>query len=217
MARPGEVISHWHHFVEDFNTSTVEFYINLEEVLNSKEAPVKPQKLDWSEGGILSAKRQYLRATYGRYSFDICAAPFGKDFFFSWWLTKRRPESALTMGCATMIGMLFLLVILIKLAGPIIGFILFIVALGIGWTLLANGSLPGAEFVDDMMLGLPIVGALYARFIKPATYFTEDTRLVFQEAVHTMVLHQVDHALNAKGARALAPDETKADSRPLIR
>jgi hypothetical protein len=217
MARPGDIISHWHHFVEDFNTSTIEFYLKVEEVLRSKEAPVKPDRIDWSEGGILSAKRQYLRATYGRYSFNICAAPFGRDFFFSWWLTKRRPESALMMGCATMIGLLFVLIILVKLTGVVVGFILFIVGVGVGGTLLVNGSIPGAAFFDDMMLGLPVWGLLYARFIKPATFFTEDTRLVFQEAVHTVVVRQVDLALNAKGARALAPEQTKPNSRPLIR
>ena len=217
MARTGDLISHWHHFVEDFNTSTLDFYASLEEVLQAKEAPVRPTRLDWSEGGILSAKRQYLRATYGRYSFDVCAAPFGRDFFFSWWLSRRRPESALMMGCGAVIGVLFVLVIFVKVAGAFLGLILFLIALGICWALMMNGSIPGAEFVDDVMLALPVFGALYARFIRPATYFSEDTRLVFQEAVHTIVLHQVELLLNAKGARALAPEQTKPEARPLIR
>ena len=216
MARTGELISHWHHFVENFNTSTIDFYGGLEEVLLAKEAPVKPSRLDWSEGGILSAKRQYLRATYGRYSFDICAAPFGRDFFFSWWLSRRRPESALMMGCGAVIGLLFVLFIFVKVTGVFVGFILFLIALGICWAMLMNGSLPGAEFVDDVMLALPLLGALYARFIRPSTYFSEDTRLVFQEAVHTIVLHQIELLLSAKGARALAPDETKPETRRLI-
>ena len=216
MARPGEVISHWHHFVEDFNTSTLEFYRHVEETLNQKEAPVRPQRTDWSEGGLLSAKREYLRATYGRYSFDICAAPFGKDFFFSWWLTRRRPESALMMGCGAMVGLVVLLVLLVKVAGYIGGLLLFVVALGAGWTLLANGTIAGAEVIDDMMLALPIWGALYARFIKPATYFSEDSRLIFQEAVHSIVLHEVEALLKVNGARALAPEEVRPQTRPLF-
>jgi hypothetical protein len=120
--------------------------------LVAKEAPVRPQRVDWSEGGLLSAKREYLRATYGRYSFDICAAPFGKDFFFSWWLTRRRPESALLMGCGAMIGLVVLLGLLVMATGYVIGFLLFFVALGAGWTLLSNGTIAGAEIIDDMML-----------------------------------------------------------------
>src|SRR4051812_24058891 len=65
MARPGEVISHWHHFVEDFSTSTLDFYKGIEETLTAKDAPVRPQRIDWAESGVFSAKREYLRATYG--------------------------------------------------------------------------------------------------------------------------------------------------------
>jgi hypothetical protein len=91
MPRTGDVVAHWHHFAQNFNISTLEFYQTVEATLTSKEAPIRPQRIDWAEAGILSAKREYLRATYGRYSFDIAALPFGRDFFFSWWLTRRRP------------------------------------------------------------------------------------------------------------------------------
>jgi hypothetical protein len=189
----------------------------VEETLRAKEAPVRPQRIDWSEGGLLTAKREYLRATYGRYSFDICAAPFGKDYFFSWWLTKRRSESALLMGCGAMIGLLLVLTLLVKFVGYIGGFLLFIVALGTAWTLLSNGAIAGAEVVDDVLLALPVVGPLYTRFIRPATYFSEDSRLVFEEAVHTIVQQQVESFLKTKGARTLAPEETRPQSRPLFR
>ena len=216
MPRPGEVVAHWHQFVEEFNTSTLEFYKDVEAALTSKEAPVRPQRIDWAEGGILSAKREYLRATYGRFSLDIAAFPFGRDFFFSWWLTRRRPESALMMGCGAMIALIVVLALLIKIAGYIFGFILFLVVLGAAWTLLANGAIAGAEMFDDIMLSIPIWGIIYARFVRPSTYFSEDTRLVFQEAVHTIVLHQIDSLLTAKGAQALAPDKVIPQSRPII-
>ena len=35
---------------------------------------------------MLSASREYLRIKHGDLVFDVCAAPFGKDFFISWWL-----------------------------------------------------------------------------------------------------------------------------------
>lgn len=214
MPRPGEVVAHWHHFVEDFNTSTLDFYKSVEQILTAKEAPVRPQRIDWAESGILSAKREYLRATYGRYSFDIAAFPFGRDFFFSWWLTRRRPESALAMGCGAMIVLFVALMLFVKIAGLILGLILFVVALATAWTAIVNGAMPGADMVDDVMLSVPIWGALYARFLRPATYFSEDTRLVFQEAVHTVVLHEVDSLLRAKGAMALAPGHFAPQTNP---
>ena len=39
------------------------------------------------------ADREYLRIKHGDIVFDVCASPFGKDFFISWWLY----ESAGTM------------------------------------------------------------------------------------------------------------------------
>jgi hypothetical protein len=216
MPRPGDVVAHWHHFVEDFNTSSLEFYSALEATLLVKQAPVRPQRIDWAEGGILSAKREYLRATYGRYSFDIAAFPFGRDFFFSWWLTKRRPESALVLGCGAMIALLVVLVVFLKLAGYIIGFVLFAVATGATYAALANGAIAGGDMLDDIMLALPIFGSLYARFVRPSTYFSEDSRLIFQESVHAIVVGHVTALLAEKGARALAPEAVAPQSRPLL-
>jgi len=214
MARVGDVLSHWHHSVEDFNTSTLEFYTNLEDALHTKEAPsVKTERLNWHETGLLSAKREYLRVSFGRFSFDICAAPFGKDFFFSWWLTKRRPDSSLLIGCGGFVALIVLFAVLVVMAGPIFGILLFLIVLGAGLAALLNGAFASSELVEDVILSLPVVGALYRRFLKPVTYYTEDTRLIFEEAVHTIVLHHVEGLLQTKGARALAPDQTKPQSR----
>jgi hypothetical protein len=47
---------------------------------------MKQSRITWKEGGLLSAKREYLRVRRKEFVFDVCAAPFGKGFFFSWWL-----------------------------------------------------------------------------------------------------------------------------------
>lgn len=182
----------------------------------TKESPVRPTRIDWAEGGLLSAKREYLRATYSRYSFDIAAFPFGDDFFFSWWLTKRRPEGALLMALGAMGGLFGILVLLIKAAGYILGTLLFVVAIAAAWNILKSGAIAGVELVDDIMLAMPIWGAVYARFFRPTTYFSEDTRIIFQEAVHAVVLHEVEGVLAAKGAKALAPDATTPYSWPPV-
>lgn len=217
MPRAGDVISHWHHSVENFSASALEFYQSLEEALRAKEAPgVKTQRVDWAESGLLSAKREYLRVSYSRYSFDICAAPFGKDFFFSWWLTKRRPESALMIGCGAMIGLLVLLMVFVKVAGAVGGFLLFLVALGIAWGALANGAFAGAEIVEDVILALPIWGPLYARYVKPVTYFSEDSRLIFEEAVHRVALKHVEALLTLKQLPPLTAEEQKLQTRKIV-
>lgn len=81
------VISHWSHFFEKFNMSSMEFYTELETQLQEHDMPnTAISKTTHKEAGILSASREYLRIKHGDIVFDVCAAPFGKDFFISWWL-----------------------------------------------------------------------------------------------------------------------------------
>lgn len=52
--------------------------------LTAQQVPgLKIKKVEFSEGGLFSAKRQYLRMTRDDLVFDVCAAPFGVNYFFS--------------------------------------------------------------------------------------------------------------------------------------
>lgn len=82
-----DVISHWSHFFQSFALSSDAFYADLEKTLKSHEMPNSAiLRTRHKEGGMLSANREYLRIKHGDLVFDVCAAPFGKDFFISWWL-----------------------------------------------------------------------------------------------------------------------------------
>jgi len=77
----------WHHLKEDLKESSQQFYANCEEAVKSRNIEgIKLSRVDYREGGIFSAKREYLRVKWKTYIFDICAAPFGNGFFVSWWL-----------------------------------------------------------------------------------------------------------------------------------
>jgi hypothetical protein len=81
------VLNHWSHSFRSFSMSSDEFYGELEKMLKQTEMPnAIISKSMHKEGGILSAKRMYLRIKHGDIVFDVCAAPFGRDFFISWWL-----------------------------------------------------------------------------------------------------------------------------------
>ena len=70
---------------ENMQFSTQEFYSRTSELIKAKEYPdVVLSRVEHKVGGILSAKREYLRIEYKEYFFDICAAPFANDFFVSW-------------------------------------------------------------------------------------------------------------------------------------
>jgi hypothetical protein len=173
---------------ENFNTSTLEFYKAIETTLSIKDAPVRPERIDYHESGVLSAKREYLRVSYARYSFDIGAAPFGKDFFFSWWMIRRVSDGSFMLGCLGVLAMPVVFAIFTHFAGWFLGGMLSLAALGDAVYWAGNAAGTGGQGVEDAILGLPLIGRLYARFIRPVTYYSEDTRRMFEETVHRIVL-----------------------------
>jgi hypothetical protein len=82
------VLSHWYHLIEGLQDSPKQFYTSVEEAIKRRQLPdVKLSRIDYREGGLLSAKREYFRVRRKEYIFDVCAAPFGGNaFFVSWWL-----------------------------------------------------------------------------------------------------------------------------------
>lgn len=93
------VTNHGQTPFEELQFSTKEFYTVVEALITEKQIPgVYVGRVYHLTHGIFSGKREYLRVTYQRYFFDICAAPFAKDFFVSYRqgrlkvLVRRRRE-----------------------------------------------------------------------------------------------------------------------------
>lgn len=83
--------SNWNTLIDDFSFSTQEFYKLLQiELVTKGVNRIKFDKVSLREGNMFSFKRTYLRATWKEYQYDICAAPFGKGFFISWWLLYKN-------------------------------------------------------------------------------------------------------------------------------
>ncbi|HHT9126697.1 MAG TPA: hypothetical protein ACFYD6_12925 [Candidatus Brocadiia bacterium] len=81
------LLSHWNKLIEGLQESPQQFYASLEEAIKRRQIPnIDLSRLDYREGGVFSAKREYLRVRRKEHIFDVCAAPFGSGFFFSWWL-----------------------------------------------------------------------------------------------------------------------------------
>jgi len=86
-SKPKAIISHWSTMIEGLAASPQEFFQAVEEAINRKEMEkVKFSRYTWSESGVLSAKREYLRVKRKDHAYDICGAPFGNGFFVSTWL-----------------------------------------------------------------------------------------------------------------------------------
>lgn len=105
MAIPvSEVISHWSHFFQSFTLSANEFYTTAERIIAAHQMPnSEVKRVQHKEGGMFSSNREYLRIKHGNLVFDVCAAPFGTDFFISWWLYETE-GTATSLLKSTKIG-----------------------------------------------------------------------------------------------------------------
>ena len=71
--------------------SSSDFYTAVDHALTSHGLDdTKCERVNLAEGGLLSAKREYLQVRRKGHVFHICAAPFGAGFFISWWLGEVR-------------------------------------------------------------------------------------------------------------------------------
>jgi hypothetical protein len=215
MRKHPEVVGHWHSLIEGFSTSSLEFYDLVKAGIARRKIPdLEISSVEWKESGLGSGKRIYLRVSREELNFDICAAPFGTGYFFSWWLARISRillDFGFLLGTLFASGMIFLL---LSKSGEN-GNAGCMGCLGIFlWPLLFFGALFGlGAFVrygdaglEPTVLSMPITGFLYGLVFRPATYFNEDTALMFRESVHHAVLEAIDEATSAKGVRGLSEE-----------
>lgn len=214
MRKHPQVEGHWHTLVEGFATSSLDFYELVKAGIAQREIPdLKISQVEWKESGLGSGKRIYLRVSREHLNFDICAAPFGTSFFFSWWLARIS---------RALLDLLFLLSFFI-LTGLLVrsatgtpqegGVALQTASQGCAWIilwpllfvglLLALGFLVryGSLGLEPTVLSMPVTGFLYQLVFRPVTYFNEDTAIMFKESVHHAVLEAIDQVTSAQGVR----------------
>lgn len=207
---PLNVLSHWQHPIANFATSAQDFYRAVEEALVRMEIPnITTSRVDWKEGGLFTARREYLRVERGRLAFDVCAAPFGSGYFFSWWLAEMKPRVRAFFGCGAALGVLFFAWMSFALFGFWNGLLMLLITIPLLLYLVGYAIREGILDWEEEILGLPYVGPVYEFLFRPITYYKLDTAAMFQGAVHTAVLEVIDGLTKANGLRALSEDERK--------
>jgi len=214
QSSPDAVISHWYKLLESLQYSALEFYSAVEKAVADRQIPsTSTSRVDRHEGGVLSARREYLRIERGQYIFDVCGAPFGKGFFVSWWLSERRsPFGVLALLLFVTCGLLGLGLFL-EVFGVFHGLLLGFIGLPVLFWLFVRFINQYGEGWDDALVAMPVLGRSYERIFRPPTYYKIDTVLMFQQAVHTAVLEVVDGITSGKGLRKLSELERK----PILR
>jgi hypothetical protein len=205
-SQKAEVFTHFGSVLPGIQFSAQEFYANLENEIRTRQWPgVEFLRVLHSEAGLLSHKREYLRVVRQRQVFDVCAAHFGTDYFF----TLREAEITAQLTLATffifLLALSILLALFVSTFGPIFGLINFGGLLVIGIFLLFNVLRMGLTRLDGLLMRTPVIGPIYETwFRRSTTYFQHDTRMVFLKLMDDLVKEHVDEETSAKGIQLLS-------------
>jgi hypothetical protein len=206
--KDAEVLSHWYAPVANFRTSSHDFYAEIEKELAVRQVPgLEMSRIEFAEGGLLSAKRVYLRMLRERLVFDICAAPFGTAYFFSLRFAEL-PVIIKPWELLVFLGGLFVfLMLFVKASGLFLGPVLLLVTLGFcGW-LMRNAIALGLSDLDASLIKTPVIGPLYEVFLRKKTYYRQDTRLMYLSTVDAVVREKVEEVTAAKGVKLVRINE----------
>lgn len=108
LALPTRGISHWNHLARGLMLSSNDFYSLIERALAEEQLDKTTlQRVNVSEGGIFSGKREYLQIRRNEFVFHCCAAPFGTGFFVSWWLGELEPGFRKWLCSLPYVGLVF--------------------------------------------------------------------------------------------------------------
>lgn len=211
-ATKGTVVhDHWYSLIPNFTFSPTEFYMLIEKTLTEREVPgLEAFHVEMAEGGMLSTKRTYLRLTRERFVFDICAAPFGKGFFFS----SRFSEIPLLINPLHVLLLLVALWIgvasFVHFFGFVMGILMMLAVVVTAIILMRNAIGLGLQDLDDTIMKSPVIGPIYERFFRKETFFREDTRLMYLQTVPEIVKQIVEEITATKGIKLLKQYETNA-------
>lgn len=194
-----EVIEHWYSLVPQQNFSTADFYYVVEKQIGVQKIPgLWFSRVELHEGEILSDKREYLRMKRERVTFDVCAAPIGVNYFFSYRFYAPDPKFGVVDIVALIICLGFPWWIFNAIKSPYVAFTLTsLCALGLVGLILKDG-------VDKVsIIEMPVIGALYARFFYRDTYYRQDMRIAYCSIVSAIVKAEVERLTAAKGVKLL--------------
>jgi len=95
MASQSTIHAHNSQYFEDLQLSAREFYEMLKQMVRDHQYPdVTCTPVTLKESGLFSSGREYLRISRGRYNYYVCASPFGRSFFISWWHQEDAHKAA---------------------------------------------------------------------------------------------------------------------------
>jgi len=208
-------LNDWRSWYKNFQMPPLEFYGLLEAAIRRRQIPdLEISHKNYRQSCLLSDRRVYLRLRRDRMLFDCCAAPFGTDYFFSYWLwfLPRRFTFYHFLGLATisLIGefaahhTVYWLDILMGFLT--MAFILFLIV--------RSRWFPSSLWLEEYAHGLSVIGVIWELFFRRPTYFEQDTASVFHAVIHDCYMDVLDGLTQTHSLRALSEEERQ---KPVMR
>ncbi|MBX7208555.1 MAG: hypothetical protein K1X78_09605 [Verrucomicrobiaceae bacterium] len=190
--RKPEVHKHQGTYIEGFAIPPDAFYKAVEGEIAALGIPdIATARVFYREGGPHTAEREYLRVSRERFAYLVCAAPWGTSFFFS----KRFTEKTRSLRVWELIAMLIFLAGAFAaywhILGLVWGIVIFVLNLIAAAVLCRSVVDMGWNWLDDLLLSLPVVGTFYELYLRPGAYFRDDTRALFVNLVDAIVDRQI--------------------------
>lgn len=204
LKKGDDVLSHNISIAPGFEFPPLQFYELVEkEMAAHKITGLTASRVDYAEGGILSAKRTYLRFIRERLAFDACAGMLGTEYFFS----CRTVYSPARVRFWHLVIVYFvlnliygLLVLPLGWKYAAIAFVGLIIAL---IEIFRNAVAANLADLDTFLLKIPGFGPIYEVWFRRDTYFRQDTRLVYLETVPKIIQGVIDEITASQGVKLL--------------
>ena len=200
--KPKQPVVHkwWYVVLLDFEASTEEFYSAIEQDLAARDLQgLELSRVEYAEGGLLSAQRAYLRMKRERLLFDVCSAPFGTSWLFSCRFSEFPITIRLWEVLALLLGLGAFWFSYVQLFGFLTGNIMFGATM-IGMILAMVCAVPfGFHDMDAALMQMPVVGPFYEVFFRKDTYYRQDTRAAYTTIVNSIVRARVQEVARARG------------------
>jgi hypothetical protein len=220
------VLSHWYVIVDGFQFSTQDFYQEIEKELTARKVPgLRVSRVEYHEGGLLSDKRIYLRLARERLAFDVCAAPFGRAYFFSLRFVEMPRFLLPRVIVLIVLGLMLLYAVhtqsLIAMACVIgIAGLAVIVIQQVRANRFESAdtssrktassppsSTDDSPFsLDDFFLSAPVIGDWYEQH-RAETYYRQDTRLMYHTIISEVVKKKVEEVTATNGVKFIETHE----------
>ena len=218
--KPKQPIVHkwWYVVLLDFEASTEEFYSAIEQDLAARELQgLELSRVEYAEGGLLSAQRAYLRMKRERLLFDVCSAPFGTSWLFS----CRFSEFPITIRPWEVVALVLALGAFwfsyVELFGFLTGNVIFAATI-VGMILAMVCAVPfGFHDMDAALMQMPVVGPFYEVFFRRDTYYRQDTRAAYTTIVNSIVRERVKEVAKARGVDEVQFFEQPPETSPSLK